>query len=98
MKKVDFFIVGAPKAGTTSLYHYLNEHLEIEMSSQKEPDFFSDKSLQKQKLYYAKNRIDTIEKYNSLLFYETLSLEPYLPIYGRRGDLEVRRHCPRVGE
>ena len=66
MKKVDFFIVGAPKAGTTSLYHYLNEHSEIEMSSQKEPDFFSDQSLQKQKLYYDKNRIDTIEKYNSL--------------------------------
>ena len=40
MKKVDFFIVGAPKAGTTSLYHYLNEHSDIEMSSQKEPDFF----------------------------------------------------------
>ena len=41
---VDFFIVGAPKAGTTSLYHYLNEHLEVEMSSQKEPDYFSNAS------------------------------------------------------
>jgi hypothetical protein len=66
MKKVDFFIVGAPKAGTTSLYHYLNENLEIEMSSQKEPDFFSYEALQNQKLYYAKNRINTIEKYHSL--------------------------------
>lgn len=66
MKKVDFFIVGAPKAGTTSLYYYLNEHFEIEMSSQKEPDFFSDKSLQNQKLYYGKDRIDTIEKYQLL--------------------------------
>ena len=66
MKKVDFFIVGAPKAGTTSLYHYLNDHLEIEMSSQKEPDFFSDKYFKKQELYYGKNRIDTIEKYHSL--------------------------------
>ena len=66
MKNVDFFIVGAPKAGTTSLYHYLNEHPEIEMSSQKEPDFFSDEALQNQKLYYGKNRINTIEKYHSL--------------------------------
>ena len=33
--KVDFFIVGSPKAGTTSLYHYLNEHPQVEMSSQK---------------------------------------------------------------
>ena len=64
--KVDFFIVGAPKAGTTSLHHYLNEHPEIEMSTQKEADFFSDESLQKQGLYYGKNRIDTLEKYHNL--------------------------------
>jgi len=64
--KVDFFIVGAPKAGTTSLYHYLNEHPQIEMSSQKEPDYFSDTAIQEQGMYYSKNRIDTEEKYNRL--------------------------------
>ncbi len=64
--RVDFFIVGAPKAGTTSLYHYLNEHLEIEMSSQKEPDYFSDSLIQNKGMYYGKNRIDTLEKYNNL--------------------------------
>jgi hypothetical protein len=64
--QVDFFIVGAPKAGTTSLYHYLNEHLEIEMSSQKEPDYFSDSLIQNKGMYYGKNRIDTLEKYNNL--------------------------------
>ena len=66
MKKVDFFIVGAPKAGTTSLYHYLNEHPEIEMSSQKEPNFFSHEALRKQKIYYDKNRINTLKKYHRL--------------------------------
>ena len=64
--KVDFFIVGAPKAGTTSLYYYLNEHPEIVMSSQKETDFFSDESLQKQGLYYGKNRISSMEHYHAL--------------------------------
>ena len=64
--KVDFFIIGAPKAGTTSLYHYLDEHLEVEMSSQKEPDYFSDDALQEQGMYYGKNRIDTLDKYNNL--------------------------------
>ena len=64
--RVDFFIVGAPKAGTTSLYHYLKEHPQIEMSSQKEPDYFSDTAIQEQGLYYNKNRIDTEEKYNRL--------------------------------
>jgi len=64
--KVDFFIVGAPKAGTTSLYHYLNEHPQVEMSIQKEPDYFSDKAIQKQGMYYGKNRIDTLKKYEAL--------------------------------
>ena len=64
--KVDFFIVGAPKAGTTSLYYYLNEHPEIEMSTQKETDFFSDSAIQKQGLYYGENRINTLEKYHNL--------------------------------
>ncbi|MGI8960180.1 MAG: sulfotransferase [Bryobacteraceae bacterium] len=37
----NFFIVGAPKAGTTSLYHYLAEHPEVYMSPIKEPNFFA---------------------------------------------------------
>jgi hypothetical protein len=35
------FIVGAAKAGTTSLYRYLDEHPDIYMSRMKEPHFFS---------------------------------------------------------
>ena len=64
--KVDFFIVGAPKSGTTSLYHYLNEHPQVEMSSQKEPDYFSDKAIHEQGMYYGKNRVKTLGKYESL--------------------------------
>jgi hypothetical protein len=37
----NFFLVGAPKAGTTSLYHYLDQHPEIYMSAIKEPHFFA---------------------------------------------------------
>jgi hypothetical protein len=36
-----FFIVGAAKAGTTSLYNYLKPHPEIYMSPIKEPNYFS---------------------------------------------------------
>ena len=64
--KVDFFIVGAPKAGTTSLYHYLNEHPQVEMCIQKEPDYFSDKAINKQGMYYGKSRVNTSHKYESL--------------------------------
>lgn len=38
----DFFIVGAPRCGTTALYTYLRDHPEIFMSPIKEPDFFAD--------------------------------------------------------
>jgi len=64
--KVGVFIVGAPKAGTTSLFHYLDAHPEIKMSSTKEPDYFSDKELNEQGLYYGSYRVENLQKYNSL--------------------------------
>jgi hypothetical protein len=36
----NFFIIGANKAGTTSLYYYLMQHPDIFMSAAKEPMFF----------------------------------------------------------
>ena len=64
--KVGIFIVGTPKAGTTSLHHYLNEFPEILMSSEKEPDYFSDQEILQQGLYYGESRIDSLIKYNNL--------------------------------
>ena len=37
----DFFVVGAQKAGTTSLYEYLRQHPQIYMSPIKEPSYFA---------------------------------------------------------
>ena len=37
----NFFIVGAPKAGTTALYSYLAQHPDVFMSRLKEPQFFA---------------------------------------------------------
>lgn len=41
MSLPNFFIIGAAKAGTSSLHHYLGQHGEIQMSAIKEPNFFS---------------------------------------------------------
>ncbi len=38
----NFILIGAPKSGTTSLYHYLKAHPEVFMSSLKESYFFSE--------------------------------------------------------
>ena len=40
MKNPNLFIVGAPKSGTTFLYHYLKKHSEIYFPDFKEPHFF----------------------------------------------------------
>ncbi|MGF1493514.1 MAG: sulfotransferase [Microcoleaceae cyanobacterium] len=37
----NFLIIGAPKAGTTSLYRYLDQHPQVYMSPVKEPHFFT---------------------------------------------------------
>lgn len=41
MKKPNFFIIGAPKCGTTSLAAWLEEHPKVYMSPIKEPFYFS---------------------------------------------------------
>lgn len=42
MNKVNLFIVGAPKCGTTAWAEYLSAHPDIEFCSSKEPHFFCD--------------------------------------------------------
>jgi hypothetical protein len=56
LRKPNFFILGAPKCGTTSLATWLGEHPDIFMSSYKEPHFFNTDD----------NRVvDTVEHYQS---------------------------------
>lgn len=42
MKKPNFFVIGAPKCGTTSLTCYLSQHPNVFISPIKEPYFFND--------------------------------------------------------
>jgi hypothetical protein len=37
----NFLIIGAAKSGTTSLYHYLNDHHDVYMTPKKETNFFA---------------------------------------------------------
>ena len=40
MKKVDFFIIGAAKSGTTALTSYLTQHPDVCMAKKKESHYF----------------------------------------------------------
>ncbi|MGM0581025.1 MAG: sulfotransferase [Bacteroidota bacterium] len=45
MKYPNFIIAGVARCGTTSLYHYLNQHPDISFSAIKEPKYFSSKNI-----------------------------------------------------
>jgi len=55
MKKPDFFIVGAPRSGTTSLFSYLKEHPDIFMCVPKEPHYFCKDLYADATQFYRKN-------------------------------------------
>ncbi|MCI5157344.1 MAG: hypothetical protein D3906_02700 [Candidatus Electrothrix sp. AUS1_2] len=69
----NFFIAGAPKAGTTTLYRYLGEHRDVFMSNVKEPNFFSYDQIVEQKLYYSEKGISTQGAYEKI--FEKVGLE-----------------------
>ena len=58
-----FFIIGAGKAGTTSLHYYLDQHPQIQMSSEKEPHFFAGPA---NGFPYAMGRVSRLDEYERL--------------------------------
>jgi hypothetical protein len=58
-----FFVVGAARAGTTSLHHYLSLHPEIQMSATKEPHFFAGPAGE---LPFGTPRVDSLADYRAL--------------------------------
>ena len=78
MKKPNFIIAGFPKCGTTSLHHYLDEHPEIYMPTQKELHFFTYNNLSKlnkgpKDSIVKQTQINSSEKY--LNFYKSVRNE-----------------------
>lgn len=58
-----FFIIGAARAGTTSLHYYLSLHPEIQMSAVKEPHFFAGPAGE---FPFGTPRIERLEDYRAL--------------------------------
>jgi hypothetical protein len=57
--KPSFFIIGAPKCGTTAMSEYLKEHPNIFITEPKEPHYFADD-------YGSYNALQTLEDYEAL--------------------------------
>lgn len=60
--KPNLFLVGAPKCGTTSIYHHLAHHPDVFMSPVKEPHYFSDDIDFK----FRTSRFDSVQEYQAL--------------------------------
>ena len=69
----NFFIIGAAKAGTTSLHHYLDQHPQIQVAAIKETNFFSGPA---NGLPYPFGRVDRLDEYEAL----------FDPAYEARGE------------
>ena len=63
MKKVNLFIIGAPKCGTTFLWDYFSEINDIFCPPVKELNFFSFDSLENSNIYYNDYRIKNENDY-----------------------------------
>lgn len=88
----NLFIVGAPKAGTTSLYHYLKQHPDIFMSNIKEPNFFNTD-------LHRKNRLSKDEYSN--LFKSKLNVKYYgesTPLYlvSKDAAKKIKEYSPNA--
>jgi len=69
MKKVNLFIAGEPKSGTSALNEFLSQHPDIYMSYEKEPCFFCSDIQEESIRHYGKNVFfhhTDLESYSSL--------------------------------
>lgn len=73
----DFLVIGAAKAGTTSLHYYLMQHPEIFMPAAKEPTFF----------YFEGHKIDFAGDYDNQVWEELAvrDLESYQTLFKEAG-------------
>ncbi|MBI3796732.1 MAG: sulfotransferase [Deltaproteobacteria bacterium] len=93
MQKPDFFIVGAPKCGTTAMNDYLRQHPEIFLPAKKEIHFFGSE------LVFQKSRV-TEEEYFS--HYRAVREEKRIGeaavwyLYSKRAAAEIKEFNPEA--
>lgn len=102
---INFMVIGAVKAGTTSVYHYLQEHPQVYLSPIKETKFFQWDGEERrfsgpldQKIY--EMSIKTFEEYQSLFnqVKEETAIGEATPsyLYNKEVPMRIYRRFPNV--
>jgi Sulfotransferase family len=85
-----FFIIGAPRAGMTSLSLYLAQHAQIQIPSNPEPHFFAGAE---NGIPYPPGRVESLEDYERLFdpsFEVRGEASPSYAVYPRRKNVPAR--------
>jgi hypothetical protein len=102
----NFLVIGAPKAGTTSLYHYLRQHPQVYMSPVKEPKFFAFEAAKPSSSRRKRDRVRTSHLITDIEEYRVLfagvsdekaigeASPQYLYVSGAAG--RIRRYLPEA--
>jgi hypothetical protein len=98
MRFPDFFLVGAPKAGTTSVYEYFSRHSKIFVPSIKEPHFFACPEVKN--TYYDVPFMEEEEAYTALFedADDTQRIGDFSPSYlfQKRSPSRIKSRCPKA--
>jgi hypothetical protein len=100
----NFLIIGAERAGSTSLYHYLKQHPQIYMSPIKEPRFFAYENTTPH--YHGPHdqkklpKVTTLEAYRALFAGVTneraIGEASVIYLYSQKAPQRIRHHIPNA--
>lgn len=76
--KVDFFIVGLPKSGTSALAQFLAEHPDICMSYPKEPGYFASDLIAESDTYHGRKA-----------YMKARGIQEYMDMFRQREDKQI---------
>jgi len=93
MRSPDFFIVGAPKCGTTAMYNYLKEHPEIFMPERKEPHFFGT-DLNASYHYFIREEGEYLSLFSEAQNEKRVGEASVWYLYSRLAAAEIKEFCP----
>lgn len=93
MRRPDFFIVGAPKCGTTALDHYLKQHPEIFLPDRKEPQFFGSDI---HASTFIKDKAEYLQLFSTAQNERRVGETSVWSLYSRRAAREIAEFAPHA--
>ena len=91
MKRPNFFIVGAPKCATSSMYAYLGAHPDIFLSKDKEPHFFGTDITTPRSV---RDMDEYLALFNHVKHEKRIGEASVLYLYSERAANEIKAFCP----